>query len=83
VCLAAVYVQNGGRQEEVMRDVAWVEPDGCSLRLVTLMGESKWLEARIVRIDLLNSSIILQRTAAEPPEGASADPTDRSQRGPV
>jgi predicted RNA-binding protein len=65
VCLATVYVQNEGQREEVMRDVAWVEPHGSALRLVTLMGESKLLEGKIIHVDLLHSSIVLQATAAE------------------
>jgi predicted RNA-binding protein len=73
VCLATVYVQNEGQREEVMRDVAWVEPNGSHLRLVSLMGESRLLQARIISIDLLSSSIVLQRTAAEPPQSVSAD----------
>jgi predicted RNA-binding protein len=73
VCLATVYVDSEGQKEEVMRDVAWVEPNGSGLRLVSLMGESRLLQARIISIDLLHSSINLQRTAAEPPQSVSAD----------
>lgn len=56
-----------------MRDVVWVEPNDSGLRLVSLMGESRLLQARIISIDLLNSSIVLQRTAAEPRQSVSAD----------
>jgi len=73
VCLATVYAQNEGQKEEVMRDVAWVEPTGSELRLVSLMGESRLLQARIISIDLVNSSIVLQRTATERPRSVSAD----------
>jgi predicted RNA-binding protein len=83
MCLATVYVQNGELKEEVMRDVAWVEPQGCELRLVGLMGESSLLQAEILHIDLLHSSITVQRTAAELPQGASADRGERNEGGPV
>ena len=73
MCLATVYAQNEGQEEEVMRDVAWVEPTGSELRLVSLMGESKLLQARIISIDLVNSSIVLQRTGTEPPRSVSPD----------
>jgi predicted RNA-binding protein len=74
VCLATVYVENGGQREEVMCDVAWVQPESCGLRLLSLMGESKLLQAKIVRIDLLSSAIVL-RTTAERPQTTSANHT--------
>jgi predicted RNA-binding protein len=69
VCLATVYLQTGEQREEVMRDVAWVEPTQAGLRLVGLLGESKLLHAELVSVDLLHSSIVLQ--------SASVDSTDQ------
>ena len=73
MCLATVYLQVEGQKEEVMRDVAWVRPESSGLRLVGLMGESRLLQAKITSIDLLHNSIILQKTADELLQRASAD----------
>jgi len=71
VCLATVYVENDGQKEEVMHDVAWIKPESCGLRLITLMGESKLFHAKIKSIDLLNSSIVLEGITANPPQTES------------
>jgi len=63
MCLATIYVENGDQREELLRDVAWIGPQGGGLQLITLMGESTVLRARIKSIDLLHSSIVLERTA--------------------
>jgi len=71
VCLATVYVENDGQKEEVMHDVAWIKPESCGLRLITLMGESKLFHAKIKSIDLLNSSIVLEGITTNPPRRES------------
>jgi predicted RNA-binding protein len=71
MCLATVYVENGGQREEVMQDVAWIRPQGDGLRLITLLGESKLVQARIKSIDLVKGSIVLERmTTNLPPNGS-------------
>ena len=60
VCLATVYVDHNGGREEVMRDVAWVEPREGGLMLVGFLGEKRLLETRIKSIDLLHSLIVLE-----------------------
>lgn len=79
MCLATVYVEIAGQREEVMRDVTWVEPTGSGLRLVTLFGESRLLQAELVSVDLLHSSIVLHRTAPELPQSASAARRDQKE----
>ena len=81
MCLATVYVEDNGRKEEVMRDVAWVEPEGCRLKLVSLIGECRLLEAEITSIDLLNSSIILQRAHAAVRQSVSVHRGDAQEGG--
>lgn len=66
MCLATVYVEDDGQREEVMRDVAWIEPANGGLLLTTLLGESTLFRAQIERIDLLNSMIVLKRLIAAP-----------------
>ncbi len=59
MCLATVYVERNGEKEEVMRDVAWIKPEGRGLRLIGLMGQDRLVEGEIKDIDLLKSSIVL------------------------
>ena len=63
MCLATVYVEDDGQQEEVMQDVAWIKPANGGLQLTTLLGESKLFQAQIESIDLMNSLIVLKRMA--------------------
>jgi predicted RNA-binding protein len=66
MCLATVYVENDGQQEEVMQDVAWIRPQSGGLQLITFLGESRLFQAQIKSIDLVNSSIVLERMTANP-----------------
>lgn len=59
MCLATVYAERNGEQEEVMHDVAWIRPEGRGLRLIGLMGENRLVQAQIKDIDLMKSSIVL------------------------
>lgn len=68
MCLATVYVEKEGQREEVMHDVAWVRCDDGHLQLVSLMRESQQLDARIKMIDLMTSSIILERAPSNAPQ---------------
>lgn len=60
MCLATVYIDNNGQKEEVMRDVAWIEPQSRGLLLITFLGESRLFQTRIKSIDLVNGSIVLE-----------------------
>ena len=60
MCLATVYIDNNGRKEEVMHDVAWIESESHGLRLVTLLGEARLFQSKIKSIDLVNGSIVLE-----------------------
>jgi predicted RNA-binding protein len=65
MCLATVYIEDDGQREQVMQDVAWIEPANGGLQLVTLLGERKSFQARIERIDLMNSLIVLKRITSD------------------
>ena len=60
MCLATVYVDHNGCREEVMRDVAWIEPEGDQLLLIGFLGKKRLLQSRIKSIDLLDSCIVLE-----------------------
>jgi len=68
MCLATVYVEDDGQKEEVMQDVAWIRPQGGGLQLISFMGESRLLQAEIKSIDLVNSSIVLEKMRTNPPQ---------------
>jgi len=68
MCLATVYVEDDGQKEEVMQDVAWIRPQSGGLQLISFMGESRLLQAEIKSIDLVNSSIILEKMPTNPPQ---------------
>jgi predicted RNA-binding protein len=63
MCLATVYVENDGQQEEVMQDVAWIRPQSGGLQLITFLGESRLFQAQIKSIDLVHGLIVLERMA--------------------
>jgi predicted RNA-binding protein len=65
MCLATVYIEEDGQQEKVMQDVAWIGPANDGLELITMLGERQSFQARIERIDLMNSVIILKRITAD------------------
>jgi predicted RNA-binding protein len=74
MCLATVYVEDDdGRREQVMQDVAWIQPTGGGLQLTTLLGESRLLQAQIESIDLMKSTIILKRMTTD---SATVGPAD-------
>jgi predicted RNA-binding protein len=77
MCLATVYIEDDdGQQEQVMQDVAWIKPTDNGLQLTTMLGESRLFQAQIESIDLMKSTIVLKRTAADAPEGTSGDQRD-------
>jgi len=76
VCLATVYVEENGKKEEVMHDVAWIKPESRGLQLITFMGESKLIQAEIKDIDLVNSSIILETVTGDSRQTVSDDQQD-------
>jgi predicted RNA-binding protein len=60
MCLATVYIDNNGQDEEVMRGVFWIEVESQGVRLITFLGERKMFQAKIKSIDLLKGSIVLE-----------------------
>lgn len=71
MCLATVYVEDDGQKEEVMQDVAWIRPQSGGLQLISFMGESRLLQAEIKSIDLVNSSIVLEKMPTNPPQNGT------------
>jgi predicted RNA-binding protein len=77
MCLATVFIEDDGRREQVMQDVAWIKPANGGLQLITLLGESRLFQAQIESIDLMNSLIVLKRMTTDSPEGVPGDRKDK------
>lgn len=64
MCLAKVYRIRDCREELLFEDVARVEVVGSILRLSTLFGEEREVEATVRAIDFERSSLIVEKRAA-------------------
>jgi predicted RNA-binding protein len=60
MCQSTAYVLKDGKEEELMADIATIIPEGKRLRLISLFGEEKEVEASIQEINLLGHKILLQ-----------------------
>ena len=60
MCEATVYLLREGREEEVMRDVVLVEPEGDLFLLANLLGEQKLVRGNIKRIDFLKHTLVFE-----------------------
>ena len=63
MCLAKVYLKDGGKDELLLESVASAEIRNAKLLLRTIFGQEKEIEADIREIDLANSNIILEPRA--------------------
>ena len=64
MCLGKAYIEAGNKRELVMDSIALIEIDDNRLRLSTIFGDQKELEARIKEIDFEGSRIILTTAPA-------------------
>ena len=60
MCEATVYLVREGREEEVMRDVVLVQPEGDLFLLANLLGEQKLVRGNIKRIDFLKHTLVFE-----------------------
>jgi predicted RNA-binding protein len=63
MCLAKAFLEKDGERELILESVALMEIEGKTLRLSSLFGEEKEIEATIRQVDFENSRIILQKAA--------------------
>jgi len=61
MCLAKVYLKEKDEKELVLESVAFVQIEDKQIRLATIFGERKEIEAGIKEIDFQNASVILER----------------------
>jgi predicted RNA-binding protein len=60
MCQSTAYILKDGKEEELMADIATIIPEGKRLRLISLFGEEKAVEASIQEINLLGHKILLK-----------------------
>jgi len=62
MCIATVYLDTGGELEEAMQDVIYIEAENSRFRLVNLIGEEKYLEGKLKRIDFWEEhSVVIEQ----------------------
>ncbi|OGP81600.1 MAG: RNA-binding protein [Deltaproteobacteria bacterium RBG_16_54_11] len=60
MCESTAYLIKDGKEEEIMAEVASIIPAGKKLRLVSLFGEEKEVQASIQEINLVGHKILLK-----------------------
>ena len=61
MCLARVKFQDGKQSEdEVMNDVAWIEPTDEGLVVTGFMGETRIVNGVIKSIDFMKSTVVVE-----------------------
>ena len=61
MCLTTVYLEKGDQKEMIMEEVAEVEAEENGFRLISLMGEEKFLTGRVKRIDFISEhSLVIE-----------------------
>jgi predicted RNA-binding protein len=64
MCLGKAYLETDNKRELVLDSIASLEIDGTKLKLSTIFGDQKEIEATIKEIDFEGSRIILVPAAA-------------------
>jgi predicted RNA-binding protein len=64
MCLGKAYIETDNKRELVLDSIALLEIDDNRVRLSTIFGDQKELEARIKEIDFEGSRIILTAAPA-------------------
>ena len=66
MCLSTVYMEGDQGMTEVMQNVAQIESQNSGFLLIGLLGEEKYVQGQIKRIDFLHQhSVVLNATAPE------------------
>jgi len=59
MCLSTVYIESGNGQKEIMKDVARLEAEGNGYWMIDLLGEKKFIEGVIERMDMMDSYVVV------------------------
>jgi len=72
MCEAIVYLVRDGKQEQIMRDVVLLQPEGDKILLAELLGEKKSVRASIKKIDFLRHTVYLTPLEEDPTASRSS-----------
>ncbi|MBW1882474.1 MAG: CooT family nickel-binding protein [Deltaproteobacteria bacterium] len=64
MCMVKAYIDAGSERELLLEDVSKVEIQGKQIRVETLFGEARELQAVIREIDFQGGSIILEKVGS-------------------
>ena len=59
MCLSSVYIDSGGGQKQIMRDVARMEAEAEGFLLIDLFGERTFVRGKIKRIDFIDEHVVV------------------------
>ncbi len=63
MCLSTVYIRSGGRQEQLMQDVARMKAKDEGFVLINLFGEQRFVQGKIKSLDFIdNHSVVIEKT---------------------
>ena len=65
MCEASVYLMKNGEEKKIMQDVTFVQPEGDTVFMSTLLGEQKIVPGRIARVDFLKHTVFVEETPTE------------------
>ena len=60
MCMVKAYLERDGEKELLLEDVTRLEREGNTLRLSTLFGKTKEIEAVVVGIDFEAGNVLLE-----------------------
>ena len=61
MCEANAYIIDGNKEQLFMEAVDTVEPEGNQLRLTSIFGEQKFINARIQALSLVDHKVFLKK----------------------
>jgi len=61
MCQSSAYMEKDGENELIMEDVESFEASKGQIRLVNMFGEEKKLDARIIKLYLVEHKILLEQ----------------------
>jgi len=62
MCEARVYLVKEDQEEQIMRDVVLLRPEGDGVFLATLLGDRRIVHGTIEKIDFLRHTVYLKET---------------------
>ena len=67
MCEAVVYLRSNEVEEEVMREVMFLEAQSDRVLISDLMGNQKELRARVKNVDFWQHKVLVEEIGASPP----------------